>query len=134
MSNNINSLSADQLTLLGQLMRSEISGDDFLKHLGWPINLELALNESLKAKVHADHDFLRQVLYGLGAFLSDQDKRILFRLTLVDFWHTEHDELIAAFQFPAPKDADNIKYIKGIMINMTFTKLLKFSKRCSVSL
>lgn len=118
MSNNINSLSADQLTLLGQLMRSEISRDDFLKHIGLPINLELALNESLKAKVRADHDFLRQILYGLGAFLSDLDKRILFRFTLVDLWHTEHDELVGAFQFPALKDADNIEYIKWIMLNL----------------
>ena len=113
-----NYINEKELDLLHDLMTGKISVDDFKTEFSPEINLNYILTLLSCSKVNNDKNLFRNVLWGIGMFLSSKEKLTIYRFLLLDSWHSEHEELLMALQVTYKEEEGNSYFINALIHNL----------------
>lgn len=115
---NSNILTESDYNLLQRLMTGSLAYTEFEELFSEKVNLVFVLNTMALAKCLDDAGMYRNVLFGFGSLLNNIEKLSLYRISILESFHEEHEEIISAFQVTFNSESENIKYIEFAIENI----------------
>ena len=91
---------------------------DFVDKFKPLATVRYVLDVILIAKCSENMNIYRAALYSLAPLLDAYDRLLLYRMSLLDDWHREHEEIITGIQVHFSTHVSNIVYIEHALTNI----------------